>query len=126
MKRDLELIKKLLEKIELVSNVYDNELEIEGYESDEILFHIDLLIEAGYVKGNISQDAGNEIIGAFIERLSWEGYEFLELTRNNTIWEKSKKILKEKSVGVPFAILTELLKLIVKDAVGISNPPKIN
>ena len=120
MKRDLELIRKILEEIETNDKTYANEMEIDGYDSNTIAFHIDLLNEAGYVKAIIEYEANGGYASAFAERLTWQGYEFLELSRNNTLWEKAKKVLKEKSISISVSLLTELLKSIAKDRLGLS------
>ena len=120
MKRDLELIRTILETIEATEFMPGQNLEIEGYDFRTVAFHTELLKEAGYVIATIGKASSGQYINVWPGRLTWEGYEFLDLSRSDTVWQKSKKILKEKSISVPVAILTELLKSITKEALGLS------
>ena len=126
MKRDPDLIRKILEIAE--SNIeyspYNQILKIEGYDTSTIGFHLSLLVEAGYLKASIAQATDGSYKCAYPERLTWDGYEFLDLARNNAVWEKSKKVLKEKSISVSISILSELLKYIVKESLGLDHVPK--
>lgn len=120
MKRDIDLIRKILEAVETLPHSFGKNLEIEGYDLQAVAFHMELLEEAGYLIGNIDKASNGEYANAWPTRLTWEGYEFLELARNDTTWDKSKKFLKDKSLSVPVTILTELLKSFVKEALGLS------
>ena len=127
MKRDLELIRKILIAIEENPKPqFQGELSVEGYDDETLMFHVSLLEESGFIDAVISKDGTGEIVNVFPNHLTWAGYEFLELARNNSVWEKSKKVLKEKSISVSVAILSELLKYLVKDTLGLGaahSPP---
>jgi len=127
MKRDLELIRKLLITIEENPKPqFDGVLSVDGYNDETVLFHLDLLNDAGFIDATISKDETGEIINAFPNHITWAGYEFLDLARNNSVWDKSKKVIKEKSVSISVALLSELLKSIAKEILGIGgihNPP---
>jgi hypothetical protein len=119
MKRDLDLIRKILLAIEQKDSLQPQEITIDDYDPDNVAYHILLLDEAGFVKSYITEGAAGGIEAALVGRLTWAGHEFLEMARNDTIWEKAKKFLKEKSVSIPFVLLIELLKSLVKDALEI-------
>jgi DNA-binding transcriptional ArsR family regulator len=119
MKRDLDLVRKILISIEQKPNLEPEEITIDGYEFQIVAFHLLILKEAGLVDAVMSEDASGELVGAFAIRLTWDGFEFLELARNDTVWQKSKKFLKDKTVSVSVAILTEILKAIVRDTLGL-------
>ena len=120
MKRDLDLVRKILIAIEDKPNLEPEEITIQEYEFEVVAFHLLILKEAGLVDAVMSEDAAGELIGAFAIRLTWNGFEFLDLARNDTVWNKSKKFLKEKAVSVSVGVLTEVLKSILKDTLGLS------
>jgi hypothetical protein len=125
MKRDLDLIRKILLKVESSDDSPLSVLNLDGYEEQTILFHVALLVEAEYMKANISQALSGIYRISTPIRLTWEGYEFLDLLRSEGTWAKAKSIIKEKSISISIAILTELLKSIAKDALGLSNETKL-
>ena len=40
----------------------------------------------------------------YVGRLTWEGHEFLDKIKNDTVWNKTLKVIKEK--GLPLALDT--------------------
>lgn len=119
MKRDLDLVRKILIAVEEKPDLEPSEISIEGYDFEVVAFHLLILKEAGLVDAEISDDAAGEIAGAFAIRLTWAGFEFLDLARTDTVWNKSKMFLKEKAVSVSLALLTEVLKSILKESLGL-------
>ena len=71
-----------------------------------------LLIEAGLVKGQVVGTIGPEVKDFFGQRLTWEGHEFLDAIRSDTVWNKTKKIFTEQGVSMTF----ELVKTVAKEA----------
>jgi hypothetical protein len=90
MKRDMDLIRKILITLEADPQPYfSRTLEIEGYTNEEINFHLMLLNEVGLIEGT-DMSAGSEPL-FFPERLTWSGFEFLESVKNETVWNEIKK-----------------------------------
>jgi hypothetical protein len=96
MKLNHELIRNLLINIE--------ELEINNGlnpENEEERYHMVLLIESELVNGFIETLEDNSE-HPYIFRLTWEGHQFLELIRNDTVWSKIKaKMEKIGSFSLP-------------------------
>ncbi len=122
MKRDMDLIRKILFEIEkyphypeFLSIVNDNPipLEFESYDEETINYHIKLLVEAGIVE----RFQGNTY--PFTPRgLTWKGHEFLDLMRGESIWEQAKDTMK-KTGGMAFEILIKvLIETATKAAMG--------
>ncbi len=70
-----------------------------------------LLVEAGLMKA-YDVSAGNQV-DLIPDRLTWEGYEFLEAAKNKSAWEKTKRLMAESGgfvfqIGIP--ILYDLIK----------------
>lgn len=96
MKRDMDLIRSLLLKLEglplspsAVVHISpdDEEIAIEGYSSDQIEYHLNLLREQNLIECPGSQP----MIGTTFCRLTWEGHDFLDAVRDPEIWRKTKK-----------------------------------
>lgn len=115
MKRDMDLIRKILLQIEDDGDVSS----IEGYEEPVILKHLELLEEAGLINASFKGADQTRIVSAHVERLTWSGHEFLDAARSDTLWNKAKGIIEKKAESVSFAILQSLLVQLAKSAMGL-------
>lgn len=105
MKRDMELVRKILFEIEdkYVSKMLMG-LQIEGYDQVTVAYHCKIMYEAGLISEYKSHYANDEIYIFFVGSLSWEGNDYLDKIRDNSIWNKTKATIKER--GLPLMIET--------------------
>ncbi|OHE31902.1 MAG: hypothetical protein A3K40_01410 [Syntrophobacterales bacterium RIFOXYC2_FULL_60_23] len=98
MKRDMDLIRENLLAIEAYpeSDAYDLNLSFPGHSEDEVSYHCRLLLDAGMIDAKCLQ-AMEEPDEWAIQGLTWAGHEFLEASRDDSRWNKAKKILSEKT-----------------------------
>lgn len=83
----------------------------EDTDEDAVAYNAGLLIEAGLLNGQIM------LSGSVIAQgLTWKGREFLDAARNDTIWNKAKSIAIEKTGGLSFSVVTDLLLELAKRA----------
>lgn len=96
MKREMDLIRELLLKLESLPaetgavfcfDGNEPELAVEGFSSDQIRYHLDLLREACLIESPGSQP----MLGVTFERLTWRGHDFLDSIRSPAVWAKTKK-----------------------------------
>lgn len=77
MKRDMVLARKLLEFIEVKgARLFKGSIIIEGYERDEVMHHLFLLVSAGFV------ELGEQTLadkGPLV--LTWKGCDYLDALR---------------------------------------------
>jgi hypothetical protein len=103
MKRDMELIRKILIAIEQSPSASPpsevQELQMEGYSEEEVGYHALLIIEAGLAKGKDITGSGLGPRG-LITRLTWQGHEFLDAVQDDTRWAKARAIVKEQAGSV--------------------------
>jgi hypothetical protein len=110
MKRDMDLLRAILIRIE----EHDFKREdpfinkaFEGYEERIVQSHINLLYKAGFIEAmNFSSAAGEEYSPT---GLTWEGHDFLDAARNDTVWNKVKTDTLKYGGGVPMEVLKDLL-----------------
>lgn len=105
MKRDMELIRKILFVIEdkyvdtwLGSNV----VKIDGYDMKTIGYHCAILHDAGFVAEYNGQNADDELYFFGVGRLTWDGHELLDKIKSDTVWNKTKDTIAKK--GIPFVL----------------------
>lgn len=114
MKRNWETIRELLTKVEECTLPTDM-VRLGSFppeRAEEISYHMTLLIEAGLVNGQVSKTIGPEVKDFFAQRLTWEGHEFLDAIRSDTVWQKTKKTFVDQGVSMTF----DLVKAVAKEA----------
>ncbi len=105
MQRDMELIRKILFTIEekyVDTWLSGNEINIDGYDMKTVAYHCAILHDAGLVYDYNGQNGDGELLFFGVGRLTWAGHEFLDKIKNDTVWNKTKGVIKEK--GIPFVL----------------------
>ncbi|MGD0020923.1 MAG: DUF2513 domain-containing protein [Smithellaceae bacterium] len=109
MKRDMDLIRKILFHLESRKEHQATlELPIEGYDRVTVMYHMLLLAQAGLVDFEPEITKTGRIIRAHVLGLNWAGHEFLDSVRSETVWRKLVKYTREKGGALPFELLKTL------------------
>lgn len=119
MKRDLDLIRKILLTIEDAPNGYAPDLKIDGYTDEQVGYHAYLIINAGLAVGDDVSSTGTNSPEGMITNLNWAGHEFAEAARDDTRWKKAMGIVKEKGGSITMDVLKDLLTSLMKGAIGL-------
>lgn len=118
MKRDFDLIRKLILTIEDDSqNV--SFIEINGYSKDQIGYHAYLLVDAGLAKGIDVTTIHDALPQWQVLHLTSAGHDFADTARNESIWQKAKEIVKGKAGGVTIDVMKQVLIRIIKNALEL-------
>jgi DNA-binding transcriptional ArsR family regulator len=115
MKRDMELVRKILFFLEEQPMLKaQTVLPIEGYEEEVIMYHMLLLAQAGLVDFEPEKTQNGRIIRAHVLGLNWAGHEFLDTIRSEKVWKKLVRYAAKRGGALPFDLLkvlgAELLK----------------
>jgi hypothetical protein len=109
MKRDMELIRKILIAIEDHPNPQGFvPLHFDGYSDNDVSYQIKLLADHGLIEASNCSSMRDFCWRA--KRLSWDGHDFIEAIRDDTRWNKAKNWVVEAGKTVTI----ETLKLAVK------------
>ena len=80
MKRDMKLVRLVMEFVEEHGSMrFKGKIPIEGYERDEITFHLQILASAGYVM--LGQETLTNM-GPLM--LTWKGYDYIDELRRES------------------------------------------
>ena len=118
MKRDMDLIREILLAIE-ASEVTQGaiRLKLPGRTEDQVSYQIKMLSQAGLI---IATDMSSNDGFHWVPRsLTWEGHEFLDAARDNTVWNKAMSKLKETAASAPFEIVKAVVIKTCKDYFGV-------
>ena len=127
MKRDLGLVRELLLHLEVLPiGMYgavtigpdSPEIAVEGYNEEDIAYHLSLLQE----RGLIEVPEGQPMIGIVFTRLTWEGHDFLDAVRDPEIWRKTKQgadAIGSFSFDLVKQLATGLIKTKIEEHTGV-------
>jgi len=103
MKRDMEVVRKVLLAIETqYIDVVIYDLEVDGLDMKTIAYHCQLLHDGGFISDYGAQFTDDELSSFGVSSLTWQGHEFLDKIRDETVWKKTKSTITKK--GLPMAI----------------------
>ena len=119
LKRDHDLIRKILLTIEDHPHGFAPNLKIDGYSDEQVGYHANLLIDAGYANGSTTGGFGTPSPEGLITSLTWAGHEFADAARDDKLWKKAMGIVKDKGGSVTMDVLKELLTSLMKAAIGL-------
>jgi hypothetical protein len=111
MKRDLDLVRKLLIHFDdKPGPEVEEKPVIEGYDESTIQYHLRLMHDAGFLNCETqrSSTTPTRIFRVLPFDLTWEGHEFLSKIRSETVWQRIKSTIAAKGGAVAFAVVNEL------------------
>ena len=120
MKRDMDLIRKLLLRIEdmpaphrapVLHFIDANTLQQPDEDLEVIAYHLQLLVQAGF----LDETKEGKLFGG-ITGLTWLGHDFLDSVRNPEIWKRTKEGAA-KAGGYTVELLADLAKGFLKTQV---------
>jgi len=124
LKRDWEIIRELLTKVEECT-LPTEQVGLSNFPAErhaEVSYHMALLIEAGLVHGKMSGSIGPSVAQFIARRLTWEGHEFIDSIRSDTVWKKTTKTITDQGISMTFDLVKEVAKeaasALVKAAMG--------
>ena len=118
MHRDFDLIRTILLDVEaLPPGKGLDHPKYSPHSPAYVAEHVLLLIEGGLVEGSVGEYTGGYSV--HVRRLTWSGHDFLQSARDDTVWNKAKEVMKSSANLFSFDILSELLKSLVRDQLGI-------
>lgn len=96
------------------------ELDIGERDFGEVCEHILLLGDSGLAEVRELGRTHKGSIGVALDRLTMAGHDFLEASRNETIWQKAMNTVKEKGDSITLGVLIQLLSALTKQHFGLS------
>ena len=123
MRRDPELIRKLMLAIEQSSQPLNDQAQIDSYSRDEVAYHMRLIIEAGLAQGSVMEDhsGGNTTIPRFVAilRMTNAGHDFIDNIRDDTVWRDVRKRLAAVGGSAAVEVIKQLGAAALKAHLGL-------
>jgi hypothetical protein len=123
MKRDMDLIREILLAVSenpscdgIRFNFFNTaeELGIHNYSTEEVAYHVSLLISAGYLDGKVMESFAVPCV----KGLTWNGHEFIDNIKNQEIWERTKRRIASLS-SVALSVVAQIAQSEIKLKLGL-------
>ncbi len=95
------------------------EIDSGGYSQNEIFYHIKLLNDAGLLDAMDISEMGEDGFRWWPGSLTWDGQEFLNAAKDDSIWKKAKEKFMVPTMTVTFDLLLDYLKTKTKEKFGL-------
>ena len=109
MKRDMDLIRQILQSAEALEFEDGEPPELYQAKTTNEAYQIAIMKDAGLVDADVDS-TGRSPSGATVIRLTWAGHDFLDSCRDNKIWEMAKEHIIKPGASWTFSLLSEWLK----------------
>lgn len=106
MKRDWDLIRTILEKLEEKANTSDmlHPERITGYDAEMVSYHFYLMEQAALITAKC-RPATNGPIFCLAQNLTYSGHELLDTIRNDTAWNRIKTVARERGLDLTMDVI---------------------
>lgn len=99
-----------------------NDIEHEKFNSEELLYAADKLLEANFLDGNVLRSIGQPLPNIRIKSITWSGHQFLDNIRDDGVWKDTKKVVsKFSSVSLSLIgnIASQILTSLIQNQIGV-------
>lgn len=86
--------------------------EFPSFTHEDIYYSLRKLVEADYIRVRDKNVAPRVMI---VDEITIEGHEFLEASKNETVWKKTIDFVKSKGGGIALEVLKQVLIQFAKD-----------
>lgn len=83
---------------------------LDGIDGDTAAYHMELLINAGLIEGGCRKAVGPH--WCYATQLSWEGHEFLDNIKADSIWSKVKETARDKGIELSIDVIKAAAKML--------------
>jgi hypothetical protein len=118
MKRDFDLIRSILLQVEAApAGTYLQEVKRDDWiDGSTVAQHVALMAEYGLIEAKVASiSQGRFAIG----KMTWEGHDFLDAARNDTVWNKTKEHLAKVGGSASLEIVKAVLLQITRSQLGL-------
>lgn len=121
MKRDMDLVRTILLALaDSDEPLWSTNLATDEYSRDVIGYHFLILDEAGLIMANVKAAGDDPYYIAVASRLTWEGNDFLDAVRDESIWKRVRSTIGKITGGASFEVFKTVASSLALDAIKSS------
>ena len=114
MKRDMDLIRAIMLEVEKSPSLDGCPVEIPGRSAEELYYNARQAQDAGLIEAKFAPGSHD----FHVLRLTYEGHEFLDAARNDTLWAKAKATAIRDAGALTLEGLKITLTTLIKHKLG--------
>ena len=123
MKRDMELIRKILAQIKARDTLGYRSIEIPDTDPAIVARHVELLHEAGLIEAMEISAYNSPLPRIVVKDLTWAGHDLAAILENDTVWQRLRAAFPNELGSLPLAVIKSvglpLLEEWAKHQVGL-------
>lgn len=104
MKRDMELVRKILLAAEALPYAEDFQ-SLDGVDEEQFITHALWLKQAGLIEAVGMAGSGSDAKFAIVQGLTWDGTEFVSALQDETLWAKAKERFMRPGISFTLEIV---------------------
>lgn len=121
MKRDMDLVRDILLALaDSDEELWSTSLVSDKYSRGIVGYHFLILDEAGLIVANVHGADNDPYYIAVASRLTWEGNDFLDAVRDESIWKKVRSTIGKISGGASFEVFKTVASSLALEAIKTS------
>jgi Hypothetical protein (DUF2513) len=112
MKRDLDLIRRILLALE-----EEKPESLTGENQELVCYHIQLLLDAEYVQGMVVWDRETKPQGYVVQRITMSGYDYLDSVRDPKVWKETKSLLEKVGGSAALEVVKDVSAKVIAEVI---------
>ncbi|MDR3405523.1 MAG: DUF2513 domain-containing protein [Chthoniobacter sp.] len=125
MKRNMDTVRAILLAVEAspAMDISERALKLPEVPGKDLLYHVALLKDAELIDGIIDKDS-NKMPWRFLTiRLTWQGHEWIDVMRDDNMWNKVKEKFIKPGASWTVSLLLEYAKSELRTRLGLPPAP---
>ena len=105
----MDLVRSILLQVEAADGELETgQLDFMGHSQAEVYYHIELMQQRGLIDATIRRDWSGSVICTSIAGLTWDGQDFLDAMRDDRVWARSKKAIRDAVGSTTFDVVKKV------------------
>lgn len=120
MKRDMDLVRTILKTCADATEPVDASVFVDETHSMQlIVYHFKIMSDAGLVESDITGTWNAGIIRASVRALTWDGNDFLDAVRSDSLWSKTKQRIAATVGSASFDVVKAVAVSLATTTLGL-------
>ncbi len=120
MKRDMDLVRTILKTCADATEPVDASVFVDETHSMQlIVYHFKIMSDAGLVESDINGTWNGSTIRASVKALTWDGNDFLDAVRSDSLWSKTKQRIAATVGSASFDVVKAVAVSLATTTLGL-------
>ena len=118
MKRDMDLVRCILTQVEGADGpVPLDALTCGKWSVSEVAYHVRMMQAHGLLDATLREGYHGSVILGEVDALTWDGLDYLDAIRDDGVWQRTKKAVKEAAGSTTLAVIKDAACMVATQAI---------